>query len=428
MPTTLLIWLIFSFVSFLLLSNLKINPKSITFFRWIFTIISLPLLIISIYIFKISLIDNSKIIHLHKLAIIPINLSIYINEFNSWMLLISLLSLNIFILTTNYSHLSNLFSTLVISLFFIIFSQLPLNLLITICVLNIGNLLLLFSIFRSNSRNFSSSQAKNYYWLIMCDFFLTFAFLSLPANAIFNVLNKNIMGPLDIDANFGLVLLITSFLKFLILPSLRNDFTSNFLSPKINHLQYILYNSLMPVLILIQARYFILFFPSTILIIASSLLACYTLLTLFIDRKNYIEASSTIFLSSLAFLALSSDFYVVAESIACLLVFSIPFQIETLSKRVLSGKNLITEPKNKHSYQIVNIANNLIFKSLNFTANIISNFIGPIYGDILLLKIPQIIIGIIQMPLRLFHNGSIRRSVLFIIIMVISYYYIWEPQ
>lgn len=381
-----------------------------------------------IYAFKISVIDNSKIIYLHKITNIPINLSIHINQFNASIMLISLLSLNIFILTANYSHLSNLFSTLVISSFFIVFSQLPLNVLVTICILNIGGILLLFSIVRSNIRNFSSSQAKNYYWLIMCDFFCAFAFFSLPTNNIFNLLNKNITQNNIINTNFGLILLTTYFIKFLILPSVKNDFTSNFLSPKINHLLYITYSSLGPLIVLVETRLFI-FTPSSItLILASSFLVCYTLFSLITDRQNYIEAHASIFLSSLAVLALSSDFYIIAEAIACCIIIGIPFQIEMLSKKLLSVKNITTDQKHKFDYQIAQSINNIIFKSLHFTANIVSNFIGPIYGNILLLKIPQIIIGIIQIPLRIFHNGSIRRSVLFIIIMVISYYYIWEPQ
>lgn len=61
-----------------------------------------------------------------------------------------------------------------------------------------------------------------------------------------------------------------------------------------------------------------------------------------------------------------------------------------------------------------------------FAAESSTNFTGPVYGNFFMYRIPQLIVTIFELPLRLFHNGSIQRSLLFIIVSLATYYWWWE--
>lgn len=60
-----------------------------------------------------------------------------------------------------------------------------------------------------------------------------------------------------------------------------------------------------------------------------------------------------------------------------------------------------------------------------FVSTFIIDFMVPIYSGFLLFRLPQIIIGILQTPLRLVHNGNLQRSLIFIAIVVVSLLW-WE--
>lgn len=58
-------------------------------------------------------------------------------------------------------------------------------------------------------------------------------------------------------------------------------------------------------------------------------------------------------------------------------------------------------------------------------ATIAARFASIVYANFLFYRLPQLIISLFQMPLRLFHTGSIQRSVLFIVLLMASYYWLW---
>ncbi|MGH7249932.1 MAG: hypothetical protein ACREGC_03075, partial [Minisyncoccia bacterium] len=58
-------------------------------------------------------------------------------------------------------------------------------------------------------------------------------------------------------------------------------------------------------------------------------------------------------------------------------------------------------------------------------SNLFAMVLVPVYSNLLLYRLPQFIIWIVQTPLRIFHNGSIKRSLLLILIILYAYYAAW---
>lgn len=62
---------------------------------------------------------------------------------------------------------------------------------------------------------------------------------------------------------------------------------------------------------------------------------------------------------------------------------------------------------------------------VRFSAESLSRIISPFYTNFLMYRLPQFIITLCQIPLRFFHNGSIQRSLIFIVISLVIYYWWW---
>jgi len=58
-------------------------------------------------------------------------------------------------------------------------------------------------------------------------------------------------------------------------------------------------------------------------------------------------------------------------------------------------------------------------------ATISARFASLVYANFLFYRLPQLIIGLFQVPLRIFHTGSIHRSVLFIVLLIATYFWLW---
>jgi hypothetical protein len=61
-----------------------------------------------------------------------------------------------------------------------------------------------------------------------------------------------------------------------------------------------------------------------------------------------------------------------------------------------------------------------------FGARAAARFASIFYANFLFYRLPQLIISLFQIPLRIFHTGSIQRSLLFIMVLMASYYWLWR--
>lgn len=97
---------------------------------------------------------------------------------------------------------------------------------------------------------------------------------------------------------------------------------------------------------------------------------------------------------------------------------------------VINDKALTTSSRTTQSLQLSQSLITQIFLQLPvrfvyFFARLFIDFLNPFYAGFLLYRAPQIIVTTIQLPLRFFHNGNIQRSMLFISLMLIIYFYGW---
>ena len=64
-------------------------------------------------------------------------------------------------------------------------------------------------------------------------------------------------------------------------------------------------------------------------------------------------------------------------------------------------------------------------KTAVLLATIFINFINVIYAGFILYRLPQFLLAGLQMPLRFLNNGSIQRSLIFVVIILLAYSYWW---
>lgn len=64
-------------------------------------------------------------------------------------------------------------------------------------------------------------------------------------------------------------------------------------------------------------------------------------------------------------------------------------------------------------------------KAAHLLASIFINAISIIYAGFLLYRLPQFVLACLQIPLRFLNNGSIQRSLFFVVIMLVAYSYWW---
>ncbi|HXW53930.1 MAG TPA: hypothetical protein VEL47_07485 [Myxococcota bacterium] len=74
---------------------------------------------------------------------------------------------------------------------------------------------------------------------------------------------------------------------------------------------------------------------------------------------------------------------------------------------------------------VVRLFLELPLRGLYFMAKVFVTFFSDVYAGILLYQLPRIFLGMLQIPLRLLNNGNIQRSLIFVSIMVFSYFVWW---
>jgi hypothetical protein len=425
MPTNLILWLLFSFSLLLFFSSFKISPKMAIFFRWFFALLALPSTILSVFSFKELSSSESIFFKVWIYKLLPLNLGIHLNRYNIATILCLLLSFNLFIFIANYQCFSSTILSFTALCFFLAFSQLPSDILVILFILNVGNIFLLFTMISVNTRNFSINITRNFLWLVISDF-ITMIGLLLALSIYGHSTVYYSIPNLNFAVSF--LLFFPCFIKILSLASVKTNIGNPSLSLRISQLSYILFSGCSAVIILLSAQNYIFANLSLTYILLASALVLYGIFQLIVGGAKYAENNISILFSSLAVLFLALGQAWLSQIMLCLMALIFSFQVESISRKVFLTKTIGAETNETLSFDLIPKINFYTSKFIDLMSNLSSNIIGPLYGNFLLLRIPQLIIALIQIPLRLFHNGSIQRSVLFIVIMVLSYYYIWEPQ
>jgi hypothetical protein len=89
---------------------------------------------------------------------------------------------------------------------------------------------------------------------------------------------------------------------------------------------------------------------------------------------------------------------------------------------------LITASKKRSAQKVAEntFLPRLIKNFVKWAAEFSTRFMNIFYAHFLFYKVPQIILGFLLVPLRIFYTGSFQRSVAFILILLLSYYWMWR--
>ena len=114
------------------------------------------------------------------------------------------------------------------------------------------------------------------------------------------------------------------------------------------------------------------------------------------------------------------NIYFLAISIATFLIainrFYEPFFIIIFYSFIyllINDNKINTEKENKQT-------NN---KVILFIQKVFLKIISPLYGNFLFFILPQLCLTIFQIPLKLLHSGSLKRSLVMVLVIFITYFY-----
>lgn len=200
---------------------------------------------------------------------------------------------------------------------------------------------------------------------------------------------------------------------------------NGYLSP---HSAIKLYLGIGPQILLIQFKSVIVLDGSIqiFMLIAGVILLVFSLLKPIFQRESegYIESTFSILIIS-SFIILWLGINDVALGLICVLITLYPICSTTRVNAARSSK--IPTPSSANYIPLLNHKFYLfLLRSLRNVAMSSINAINSIYSGLFFYYLPQLIITALQIPLRLFHNGNIQRSLFLVIIMLFCYNYWWR--
>lgn len=156
----------------------------------------------------------------------------------------------------------------------------------------------------------------------------------------------------------------------------------------------------------------------------------WVLISLIYERHKTTFADYAVnILTSLSFIAICLEQYEIARALLCITIAFYPLVallVVTLRKPAPSAEKLARQSSVwttlfERIFLLIPVRIARIFSQF------ITDFLIPIYSGFFLFRLPQIVIGILQTPLRILHNGNVQRSLIFVAIMFISFL-LWELQ
>ena len=394
-------------------------------------IFAFPALVSSIYLFKIACSNGlikSNSIHLSN---VPIILTINFSFHTSLFLLIISLSISTIIFLSPKANFTENISISSVS-FFIIFimSAIP-DQLVRVSILSIGTMIMSFMLLHE----YNARTTK----LVLRDFLLQRIsdFLALSALIFMLATNKNPReNPISLYGNPNIFMIL--LLNVSILIRYSSLFLFRLRSSKHNYL----FNAnlvLRKVVIGVGSQILLVQFAAinqsngplhVFLLIAAATLLSLAIISLFFYRNlaKFFDDGANVLLTS-AFVLSIEGLYFLATTLIAVVILLYPIVImhctiennATLNKKsnhllsplifgLLSGKRIFFR---------------FLLNAFYISAKFLTNLINHFYSGFLFYYLPQISITIMQIPLRLFHNGNIQRSLIFAAIMLVGYVYWW---
>lgn len=413
---------------FILIASFGNHLFTTNVLRLALSLIVLPAIICSLLFFKIIFINQSITYSRVLFPFITIDFGIYLNNSSCFIIICSTLALvaTIFILPKKYFSLNiALFSAICVVL---LLPQVFANLLVGYCFYIIASIFVFyFGIIDNDKKFLTAIPAADFLWQRASDILalisLLLIFIDLKTLHVFELAyNAHNVQPFYAALFFGAMIMriinLPTGNSFVLLTQ-DNGFNAYLLGR--------LYISLGALLFLLRSQQIIFSHQElkNIYMTTAGLLLCHAIFYCTKRRKliylptniNYLACAVVVGLFSL-------DKFYLSEIIIYTLIIFMPVFAALRStskyylKKPLESRRLNDDP--------VVIIGTLARTLTNFGASFATSFIGLFYANFLLYRLPQIILSFIQLPLRIFHTGSLQRSMLFIAILVTSYYWLWS--
>ena len=431
------IWSIFlSLISLSFLYPLRRHHKEARFAKSLSSLMLLPATFSALYLLKITLVDQATVIISRTFSLLPFDFAILITAQNSPIVAAIVLSAVVFsFLLQNQRFVRNIFFFGMALLVLLIITT-SIDLLLSATVFSIGTILLsFFSLREENNEDLVREITKDFLWQRLSDFF-AFAALSWMLLEHEHTISLKHIEPFgeDYKISYGLFFLAMTMRVAIMARSLDEMSTlvkSAARNQDLNNLfvgigSLVLLRQFGPLIFgnLEHNKFFI--FIAVIILIEA------IIQSLTNKDKSKTERNIRYLLASLALVAQCLNLAFISTIILCILIIVYPAMSIIIMNVVKQGKNQEKTLKNKthkNNKTIITAVTLKIPSNISFwLSSIFSIAIVPIYSNLLLYRLPQLAIWIIQTPLRIFHNGSIKRSLLFTIIVLYSYYSAWRPQ
>jgi hypothetical protein len=368
----------------------------------------ISIVLVNIIYFNTSIIKTSNIIDLFA-----IDIGIIISGLNSWLQLASILALLIILFFISYQRFSTNVLFLCISYLTLVMPFMFTNLFISFALYNIGSIIInYFIIYNSDKRLPVAHATSDFIWYRLSDIIVFISIIFLYNSYSFNTGNMLFFGIL---------------LRVIIIPSSNNYLK---LGADHNFNYYILGKNIIALgaLIFLCKNHAFLNFDNTSTNSFYIFSCCFLLVHAIFswvkyNKLIYFPNNFSYLVMIIALCLFSFKKYILATSFIMLLIIIFPMLIIFTSQNKFYKKNLDHTPRYE---DIVILISNLIQNFARFGAQVAARFASIFYANFLFYRIPQIVIGFFQIPLRLFHTGSLQRSMLFIIILLASYYWLWS--
>jgi hypothetical protein len=165
-------------------------------------------------------------------------------------------------------------------------------------------------------------------------------------------------------------------------------------------------------------------------IITASAVFCYTIIVGFSDKNRSNAAghlANVLFVSALVSTCLGNYFVTVIIICFSLAIYPVITLVSIVKHASILHTNYPPPPKIISILKQIldNIFRHYPRKFIYLLSKIFTNFLNPIYSGFLLYRLPQMLMAILETPLRTINNGNIQRSLMFVAVILASYLYFW---
>jgi len=423
-------------VAVILLYPLERNSKGVFAARSFAALIVFPSMVSIFYLIFLIFVNNSVVVSILTPKDFPIIIGIIYNATNTPIILSTLIAFVILILFLPQKKFVNALTQSALSLAAIVLISSSTNLLFSAATFSIGSILLIYLLlFDQHDPMATLELTSDFLWQRFSDLII-FAALILALSESFSLLvfklsNQNHDLPMAVKILFFAAIAM----KCTPIHLIRENSPY---SLERNSKEIIIYH----IFVGISAQILFLFFSPALLndanlnkffmLIAAAILFFAVYLMIKNQDKENLEHRIINLLTCATFLITCGGFYRISLAMICGLIIFHPLLTLSLYSK---GERIFPTSiaaQTKSSRIRITVLEGLFFELPNalvkLLAGLFTKILNPLYSVFLLLRLPQIILSILQTPLRFFHTGNIQRSLLFTAITLYFYFALWGQK